>query len=368
MAILDNPFTPSFGEIPAHLAGRKQIVADVVRAFQSPKRRPELTTILSGARGTGKTTLLSLLSDRAAAQGWIVASVTSMPGMLEDIEIRTRRTARHLVDAPSSTHVASVGMPQLIDIQFDVQEPATSNWRARMDEILDVIETYGAGLLITVDELDANLDEMIQLAAVYQHFVRENRRVALLMAGLPSEVSSLLNDKTVSFLRRAQIVQLGRIDDFEIEEALAKTIVEAGRTVGPSALSIAVEAVDGFPFMLQLVGYRAWDARKADDEISAEDFLFAVDVARKEMSSRILGATYKDLSLSDIRFVEAMANDETDSAIADLKERLGWSSSQVAQYRRRLLEAGVIGERRRGVVGFDIPYFREYVRERMGLG
>ena len=76
-----------------------------------------------------------------------------------------------------------------------------------MDDILDTLEQTGTGLLISVDELDSRLDEMIQLAAVYQHFVREGRRVALLMADLPNEVSSILNDKTVSFLRRAQIKQ-----------------------------------------------------------------------------------------------------------------------------------------------------------------
>lgn len=46
----ENPFTPSFGEIPAHLAGRKDIVEEITRAFESALRRPELTTILSGRK------------------------------------------------------------------------------------------------------------------------------------------------------------------------------------------------------------------------------------------------------------------------------------------------------------------------------
>ena len=51
-------------------------------------------------------------------------------------------------------------------------------------------------MLFTVDEVDPTLDEMVQLAAFYQHFVREGRKVALLMAGLPHNISSLLNNKT----------------------------------------------------------------------------------------------------------------------------------------------------------------------------
>ena len=78
MPVFENPFTPSFGEIPAHLAGRKQLIADIERALNSPRRRPELTTLLSGARGTGKTTLLSLLSNKAEELGWIAVGVTAI--------------------------------------------------------------------------------------------------------------------------------------------------------------------------------------------------------------------------------------------------------------------------------------------------
>lgn len=59
MSIEENPFTPSFGEIPVYLAGRREIIDACSRAFLSERRRPELTTLFSGARGTGKTALLS---------------------------------------------------------------------------------------------------------------------------------------------------------------------------------------------------------------------------------------------------------------------------------------------------------------------
>lgn len=39
------------------------------------------------------------------------------------------------------------------------------------------------------------------------------------------------------------------------------------------------------------------------------------------------------------------------------------ASNYASQYKRRLLEDGVIGERRRGLVGFDIPAFREFLSQ-----
>lgn len=68
-----------------------------------------------------------------------------------------------------------------------------------------------------------------------------------------------------------------------------------------------------------------------------------------------------ELSDTDLRYLEAMLVDAGDSRSGDIAKRMGVSTSQAAQYRRRLIESGVIGERRRGVVGFDLPYFKEYL-------
>lgn len=40
----------------------------------------------------------------------------------------------------------------------------------------------------------------------------------------------------------------------------------------------------------------------------------------------------------------------------------------VAQYRKRLIDAGIIGKRARGLVGFDLPYFRDYLQEKLDNG
>lgn len=361
MTYLDNPFTPSFGEVPVHLAGRRQIVSSILQAFQSERRRPELTALLSGARGTGKTTLLSLLAAKAEPLGWISVETTARPGMLDDIEIGVRRRASHLLKKQKTANVASVDIAAIGGLSFHAPSQEPSNWRSRMEDILDQLEQLDCGLLITVDEIDPSLPDMIELAIVYQHFVREGRRVALIMAGLPHSVSALISDKTVSFLRRAQSFKLGRIADIDVNTALVRTISEYGREADPAGLSSAVKEISGFPFLMQLIGYRAWDISPTSNSISASDFQQGIQVAREEMESRILEATYRELSSEDIRFLNAMLVDEEDSSIADITKRLNRSSSQVAQYRRRLIDAGVIGERKRGVVGFDLPYFRDYL-------
>ena len=218
-----------------------------------------------------------------------------------------------------------------------------------MSDIIDQLNEAGTGLLVTVDEVDPTLDEMIQLAATYQHFVTDGKRVALLMAGLPNNVSTLLNHKTVSFLRRAQQYHLGRIADYDVREALIRTIQENDRLADAEGIDRAVRSISGFPFLLQLVGYRAWDLTSDSKEISSRDFDLGIKIARDEMDDRILAATYRELTA------------EEESTTADLVERLKRSPQQVSRYRRRMIDAGIIGERGRGIVAFELPFFRDYL-------
>ena len=136
MEYLENPFTPSFGEVPAHLAGRQQIIRDLDRAFLSQRRRPELTSIFSGARGTGKTALMSSLATRAESHGWIAVKTTALPGMLEEIEFGTKRAAAHLIESSNHFEVTGLGIAPLGSIEVNRVHDA-STWRYRMSDIID---------------------------------------------------------------------------------------------------------------------------------------------------------------------------------------------------------------------------------------
>ena len=181
-----------------------------------------------------------------------------------------------------------------------------------MSTLLDSLNTEGVGLLITVDEVDASLDEMVQLVAVYQHFVRENRKVGLLMAGLPFHILSLLNGKSTSFVRRAQRFNLGPLSDVEVEEAFRLTGENGGRSIGKEALDEAVRSIQGFPFLFQLLGHRAWRAHPESETISLEDIHLGADLAVRELETRIFDATYAELSPADKAFLAAMLEDESE--------------------------------------------------------
>lgn len=357
----ENPFTPTFGEVPAHMAGRSLLLNDLRRAFSSTKRHPSLTTAITGARATGKTALLSLAAAEAEQRGWVAVKAVAIEGMLDDILISAHREASHILDSSSHAKLSGIEVGQILAIEWE-NAPRPTNWRNEMTYLLDQLEETQTGLLIVVDEVQPKLNEMVELAAIYQLFVMEGRKVALLMAGLPHNISMLESDKTVSFLRRAQKHELARIPDFDIRDAMLRTIEDSGRTIESAALDALVAAADGFPFMMQLVGFRTWDQNPDAAQISSRDAMKGIDLANDELRERIVKITYNSLSKGDRTFLEAMLQDDDSSAIKDIAQRLGKTNSYATQYKNRLLTQGVI-EESAGGVSFQLPLMREYVQQ-----
>lgn len=361
----ENPFTPTFGEAPIVLAGRSRLLKSLISAFRRSQRDPYLTTLITGARGTGKTSLLTVAGELAAEEGWIVSDVSAIPGMLEDIIERTFEKAAHLVVSQEDARVKGIGIGQVFSLELEYPPQGIGNWRTRMNRLLNQLAETDTGLLITVDEVTASLEEMVILASVYQHFVREGRKVALIMAGLPHNVSQLLQDKSVSFLRRAKQVQLGRISDLEVESAFRKTLMSAGKNIDDEDVPPVVNAIDGFPFMMQLVGYHSWE-NSTTEILTACQLAKGIELANREMKEEVLEASWKATSPKDRDFLAALAAGDSSVHISDIAERMGVSSSYAAQYKYRLLEQGLIEERETSVVDFALPALREFVIERMG--
>ncbi len=360
-----NPFTPVVGKVPLHIAGREEIIADVETALAGAGNDPAIISLLVGPRGTGKTALLSYFANTAESSGWIAARVTCVPGMLDDVLIRTRRAARHLVDVRPSRKIKGAGIANFISLELEDSPCESANWRSKMDDILDALAECGTGLLVTIDEVNPSINEMSTLVAAFQHFLDEGKKVALIMAGLPYAVTSLLSGESTSFLRRAARYGLRALNDYEVEEALVRTMRDGGKSFEPDALEAAVKAIKGFPFMLQLVGYRAWRMAEDSSIVDISSVSAAAGIARKELEQRVYEVVWLELSEADKSFLLAMTKDPEMTRQADLPGRLDKPSGHVSKYKKRLLQQGIIQERSRGLLEFCLPGFKGYFMERI---
>lgn len=355
-----NPFTPTFGSMPYALAGRVELIDDVIGGLANRPGDPNRSTIFIGPRGSGKTVLLRTIAEEASAQGWVCVSVSARKGMLDKLVRSARENARHLIAAPTQSDVTSVQIgPVAIERETHREDDP---WWLDLHHLVEELNEQGIGLLVSIDELDPTCEELIDFIDTYQHLVTEGRDVALLMAGLPSKVSTLLLDESVSFIRRAFQRRLDPISRYEVEEALFTTIVENNKGIDQEALTMAASATQGFAFAIQLVGYYLWRMGYFHDVITVDDAQAAVEHAQSEMLNAIVEPSLRELTQRELEYLEAMALDDGPLATSEVARRMGVSMTNASNLRRRLIDRGLVAEVSYGVVDFVMPVMREYLR------
>lgn len=363
--ITRNPFTPTFGMVPAYLAGREGVLAEMARAFENGLGDPNLSTVVIGPRGSGKTALLACIGDEARRAGWVVVDTVAARDMLEDILQRATEESAAVVESESKRHLTGVNVGQLLGVEWVVDDPGPANWRTRMSALLSRLADRDVGLLITVDEIDPAVDELVQLVSLYQLFVRERRQVGLVMAGLPKNATDLMDDRRITFLRRARKRHLGRVADAEIERAYRQSFESTGKHLPDDLLAQLVEAADGFPYMMQLAGYNVWAESAGAAAVSAAHVERGLAAAREEFVESALRSTVRDMSRGDLAFARAMLPDAGPSSISEVAARMGKGANYASTYKARLLKQGVLAECEGKRFTFAIPLLREFLQEEL---
>ena len=367
-----NPFRPSFGVNPPLLAGRDAEILAFGDALDQGPGAPGRATIYTGLRGVGKTVMLNEAEAQARQRGWVVVSETSVPGLVQRlVSNRLPEVAANLEMHRQGTRLTAINLP--FHLGGLTWQPPTStsegpDLRAQLTALTDHLAEHGTGLLITVDELhQSDRAGMRELAATLQHCLREERPVAFAGAGLPTAVADLLNDDVLTFLRRADRHQLGAVDNADVADALRGPLESTGHGITDDALQVAVTGTNGYPFLIQLVGY--WICKLAvtgaDGSVQIDEATAALGVsaARRRLGSLIHEPALRDLSHVDRTFLAAMASDDGPSWMPDIAARLGVDKSYASQYRLRLIAADMIHSTGRGYVDFSLPYLRDYLRE-----
>ncbi|MDR1184767.1 MAG: ATP-binding protein [Coriobacteriales bacterium] len=356
-----NPFTPVFGSEPLYLAGREKLILDVIKGLENDPGDPNRVTIFTGARGSGKTVLLSHIASAAEGMGWITAQVAASPDMLSDLMDQVEKNGREFLPAPPSSRLSELTLGGF-GVAREIQPPKQLGWRAQMELHLDALGAQNVGLLFTIDEVKAIEPELIRFVSIFQFFVRARRNVALLMAGLPGNVVQMLQVDSISFMRRAFQRTLDSLQQPETRKLIRDTIETAGRSIDNPALKVAASATSGLPFLVQLIGYYAFN-QSNKKTISLADVTAGITDSREDMKNMVLEATLNDLSEVEKRFLYAMATDRHESRVADIATRLGESNQYVGTYRRRLISQGIIAPVGRGKLAFAMPMLRELLLE-----
>jgi hypothetical protein len=359
-----NPFTPVFGSEPPVLAGRELLINDVLKGLENAPGDPNRITVFTGPRGSGKTVLLNRIASDAESRGWIAVHTLAAAGMLDEAREQLERKAAEFLPKKGKSRITGLQVSGVGGTREFLPD-AKVGWRTQMDGYLDILAEHDVGLLFTIDEVRADVEELVTFVSTFQFFIREGRNVALLMAGLPNEVLQMYQDRQISFVRRAFLRKLDPVGMPEVRAAMKKTVELAGREIEPTALEEAAKSTMGLPFVIQLVGFHSFNQSQRKT-IASADVRAGIRAAREDMEHMILDASLRELTPTDKRFLLAMLPDEGESKIADIARRMEVSSSSASHYKRRLIDYGILYNAGRGLVGFSMPMLKTLLAERYG--
>ena len=357
-----NPFKPTAGRTPPVLVGRDEIINDFIDGLNNGPGAPERLMRITGMRGMGKTVMLNELGRVARESGWTVVDETAEEGFCRRLLERVR----------PKTWVKSFSVePNVLGVSLGGVELERASLSLR-EAMAAALEKRDSGLLITLDEVqDASLDEMRALAVAVQHVIREEGNIAFVFAGLPSMVDSVVNGKTLTFLRRAVPVELGLIERGDVRRSLKQAIVDSGMSIGDEALETMTDTTCCYPFMIQLVGYHSWQAayRACGDgaEVLPEHVALGSEKACVQFDRMVIEPALQRLPASTRQYLLAMAEDRgVPSKTGAVAERLGRDIRALSSVRQRLIEANVVESRARGTVEFAIPRMADYLLAHRG--
>ncbi|MGO4857784.1 hypothetical protein [Arthrobacter sp. 2MCAF14] len=110
-------------------------------------------------------------------------------------------------------------------------------------------------------------------------------------------------------------------------------------------------------------GYSLWrEAENIGGTLTEIEVGHAIDAAQRRHGRTVIEAALATASPKDLDFLLAMAEDNESSNAADIGHRLGARTNVVANYRARLLAAGLIEATGHGRVGFAIPGLCQHPR------
>lgn len=361
----DTVFSPAFGNRPSQLVGRDALINRLLDGLRTAPGSRERATVMLGQRGSGKTVLLWELADRARELGFVVASPTVVAeGMNERIVEKIQDDgSRYMKGKRAQVTGGSVGaLGFSAGLQFSKEERESKSFGYKMLQLAKRLGRQGHGLLILIDEVQASSQELKQLIITYQELVGERQDVAIALAGLPGAVSSVLNERVLTFLNRSTKLPLKPLAVDDVDAFFMHAFDRSGISISAELRRKAAEATQGSPYLLQLIGHNvirySGDAGEVDDRILESALASAAGSFEEDVCRTTLSA----LSDRDIDFLKAMAHDDGPSRMTEIAARMQVTDDYAQKYRKRLIAAGTIAPARRGYVEFAVPYLADYLR------
>lgn len=391
----ESVYTPGAGHAPPVLAGRDNLLRDWQLMLNDTAARGRVRardTILVGPRGVGKTSALTAFADLARQQGTEVVSLQAVlgeAGLIDSLLQRARaltaaeagpwRRARDVFEHLAGFSVGVAGFSASVSTRdtSPLSSPSGPSGRPDGSSLAGALaalagevgqDTPGAGVLITVDEMQVAAPSDLALLAATLHRLNVDHpaaNVTFAATGLPF---------TPAVLRTAGVTHPDRlfiIEDIPLtltREDARYAIVEPARaahvTWDPEAVERLIQLTNGYPAHLQLFADAAWSGAPGPGQIVLADVEASLPEVGTYLERRTLGPRWERITDRQLEFMAALALHGGQAAMADIARTLGRPRDDLGWLREELIKEGDTYAPRQGQIAMAVPLFNAYVLTR----
>lgn len=339
-----NPFSMTFGIEPNNFINREDIKEKIISEF-SAENPSNYVYILSGVRGSGKTVLLSNISDEFKKNNdFIVVDPYNKSNILESIASQlyeNKKIKRIFVKKQISLSFHGIG--------FSISgEKPISSVVALLIEMLEAIKEEGKKVLITIDEVD-NSPEMKEFVETYQTLLRNKYPILLLMTGLYENISKLQENKSLTFLYRAPKLFLQPLNKRSMAISYSKLLNVDIET----AISYAT-FTKGYAYAYQTLGYLM---HQTNEKELSQSILFEFD---RIMYDYVYDKIFSELSKKEKDIVLSIKTNEP-LEVSSICKASKLDVKEFSVYRDRLIKKGILFSPSYGHLEFSLPRFKEFL-------
>ena len=372
-----NPFYIGSGSVPDRLAGREPeqallkrslaaICGERERDYGPLRGRPPPPLTIVGPRGVGKTALLAWAEKEIEPLEADVVSLAYLPNA-------------------TSEDVFSAFLCELADIPgLDPLKVATQayqyvqkalQWQTGQPPLKDFKKIMATRLqfrpvLLLMDEVMHYDSKMLsQVLQQSQMLSRAGWPLALVLAGTPA-LNVHLQKVDATFIDRTEDIFINRLDSDATREALGRPFLDRGVMVAGEALELMVSWTDNYPYFIQIVGQKVWDAKKGASKVDVA-LVRSVEQAVQDKRDGFYGKIFERISTSLLleHAMKAVAAIEAapeplvpEQVRARMAEGTGLDAEEVINVYNKLQDAGLFWHTGDRNVTAAIPSFFNYFK------